>query len=93
MATVDAHGYVLNILGKYTLFYLMRHKIYAYMRGLLWCAFGQDWAMRRPRIVGRVTVKIPRFFRKWLSHNQEPKVNPSLKGSTDTTFDQYEKLN
>ena len=39
MATVDAHGYVLNILGKYTLFYLMRHKIYAYMRGLLCCSF------------------------------------------------------
>ena len=40
--------------------------------------------MRRPRSVGRVTVKIPRFFRLWLNQNLKTSIKPSCLGFGDT---------
>ena len=36
--------------------------VYTYRRGLLRCSFNLRWAMREPQSVGRVTVRLPRFF-------------------------------
>ena len=65
MATVDVHGCVFTR-HRYTLLYIRHTKgaihIQAWASALLVLT---DWAMQRPLCLGRVTVRLPRFFRKY----------------------------
>ena len=79
-ATVDVHGCVITS-RRYTLLYIRYAKgaiyIQAWASALLVLT---TWAMRRPQAVGRVAVRVPRFFRKYTkkTHDSNHRIRDRL---------------